>query len=205
MQGVVLVDDHSAVLLALTSLLERDGSLKVLGTASDGGQGLRLCRDLKPELLIVDIDIPGLNGLDLIRRIRVTDSATKIIVMSGYAAEVFAPRCQAAGANAYISKTDDVMNVLDVAKVVLAGFNCFRTEVNLAVSGDAPDTALAGLTERELTVLRYLAKGSSNKEIGDALSLSNKTIGTHKANIMTKLGLTNVVDLAEFAKAHQLV
>ncbi|KVN98551.1 LuxR family transcriptional regulator [Burkholderia ubonensis] len=160
---------------------------------------------MKPELLIVDIDIPGLNGLDLIRRIRVTDSAMKIIVMSGYVAEVFAPRCQAAGANSYISKTDDVMNVLDVAKVVLAGFNCFRGDVNLTASGDARDSALASLTERELTVLRYLAKGSSNKEIGDALSLSNKTIGTHKANIMTKLGLTNVVDLAAFANAHRLV
>jgi two-component system response regulator EvgA len=205
MHGVVLVDDHSAVLLALTSLLERDADLKIVGTATDGTHGLRLCRELQPDLLVVDIDIPGLNGLDLIRRIRVTDSTVKIIVMSGYAAELFAPRCQSAGANAYMSKSDDVMNVLNVAKVVLAGFNCFRADVNVTLGEGAPDAALASLTERELTVLRYLAKGESNKEIGDALSLSNKTIGTHKANIMAKLGLTNIVDLAAFAKAHQLI
>lgn len=202
---VVIVDDHPTVQLALTSILERNVNLKVVGTASDGGEGLRLCRELKPDLLIVDIDLDGMDGIDLIQRVRVKDATVKILVFSGYSAELFALRCRAAGANGYVNKSEDVTHVLSAANAVLAGFHCFPMDINAAASGSGPHAAFAALSERELTVLRYLAKGLSNKEIGDSLSLSNKTISTHKANILAKLGFTNVVDLAAFAKAHHLI
>ncbi|EDT42602.1 response regulator transcription factor [Burkholderia ambifaria] len=202
---VVIVDDHPTVQLALTSILERNVNLKVVGTASDGGEGLRLCRELKPDLLIVDIDLDGMDGIDLIQRVRIKDATVKILVFSGYSAELFALRCHAAGANGYVNKSEDVTHVLSAANAVLAGFHCFPLDINAMASGSGPHAAFAMLSERELTVLRYLAKGLSNKEIGDSLSLSNKTISTHKANILAKLGFTNVVDLAAFAKAHHLI
>ncbi|OJA45411.1 response regulator transcription factor [Burkholderia ubonensis] len=202
---VVIVDDHPTVQLALTSILERNVNLKVVGTASDGGEGLRLCRELKPDLLIVDIDLDGMDGIDLIQRVRVKDAAVKILVFSGYSAELFALRCRTAGANGYVNKSEDVTHVLSAANAVLAGFHCFPMDINAVAPGSGADAAFATLSERELTVLRYLAKGLSNKEIGDSLSLSNKTISTHKGNILAKLGFTNVVDLAAFAKAHHLI
>jgi two-component system response regulator EvgA len=205
MHSIVLVDDHPAMVLALRSVLEQDAALKVVGSAGNGGEGLKFCRELRPDLLILDIDIPGLNGLDVVRRIRATDLAVKILIVSGYSAELFAPRCQAAGANGYVSKSEDVTNVVSAAKAVLVGYNCFRSDVCVPAAGDSADAAIGRLTQRELTVLRYLAKGDSNKQVGEALSLSNKTISTHKANIQAKLGLSNVVDLAAFARAHQLL
>ncbi|KVN85873.1 LuxR family transcriptional regulator [Burkholderia ubonensis] len=202
---VVVVDDHPTVRLALTSILERDANLKVVGTASDGGEGLRLCREFKPDLLIVDIDLNGMDGLDLIRRVRIKDATVKILVVSGYSAEMFALRCRDAGANGYVYKGEEVTHVLSAVSAVLAGFHCFPLDINVAAARNCPDAAFANLTEREMTVLRYLARGLSNKEIGKSLSLSNKTISTHKANILAKLGFTNVVDLAAFAKAHHLI
>jgi DNA-binding NarL/FixJ family response regulator len=90
-------------------------------------------------------------------------------------------------------------------RAVLAGFDCFPAHGLFAPTGDVAGTPLATLTERERTVLRYLAKGHSNKEIAETLSVSNKTISTHKSNILSKLGLRNLVDLAAFAKAHRLI
>ena len=205
MYRVVLIDDHPAMVLALTSILERDPVLKVAGSAGDGSEGLALYRDLKPDLLVIDLDIPGLNGLDLIRRVRLTDADVKILVMSSYTPELFATRCQAVGANGYISKSKDASHILSCVKAALAVFNCFPAEASVAVAGDSDESVMARLTEREQAVLRYLAQGRSNKEIGETLSLSNKTISTHKANILAKLGLTNVVDLAAFANAHHLL
>lgn len=205
MHSVVLIDDHPAMVFALTSILERELDLKVVGSAGDGNEGLKRYRELRPDLLIVDLDIPGLNGFDLIRRVRSTDDVVKILVMSSYPPELHATRCQAAGANGYVNKSEDASHIVSAAKATVAGFNCFPAIVNVAVAGDSTEALLASLTERERAVLRYLAQGRSNKEIGETLSLSNKTISTHKSNILAKLGLTNVVDLAAFAKAHHLI
>jgi DNA-binding NarL/FixJ family response regulator len=202
---VVLIDDHPAVIMALTSILERDPVLKVVGTSGDGGEALALYREIKPDLLIIDLDIPGLGGLDLIRRVRNTDTAVKILVMSSSAPEFFAARCQSIGANGYISKSEDGAHILSCVKAAMAGFNCFPADIAVPATRDADDSAYSRLSEREQAVLRYLAQGRSNKEIGETLSLSSKTISSHKINILAKLGLTNIVDLAAFAKAHRIV
>jgi DNA-binding NarL/FixJ family response regulator len=206
MHRVVVIDDHPAVVLALTTILERDADLKVIGSAGDGGEGMRVYREMQPDVLIIDLDIPGLNGLDLIRRVRFTDSAVKILVNSSFSPNLWALHCQAAGANGYISKTESVTHILSAVKAVLAGFDCFPAHGLFAPpTGEVVGTPTASLTERERTVLRYLAKGHSNKEIAETLSVSNKTISTHKTNILSKLGLRNLVDLAAFAKAHRLI
>ncbi|RKP48160.1 response regulator transcription factor [Trinickia fusca] len=205
MHRVVLVDDHPAMVFALTSILEREPDMKVVGSANDGSEGLKCYRELRPDLLIIDLDIPGLNGFDLIRRVRATDDVVKILVMSSYPPELHAVRCQAVGANGYVSKSEDASHIASAARAAVAGFNCFPAIVNAAAAGESAEGPLAMLTERERAVLRYLAQGRSNKEIGETLSLSNKTISTHKSNILAKLGLTNVVDLAAFAKAHHLI
>jgi DNA-binding NarL/FixJ family response regulator len=129
----------------------------------------------------------------------------KILVNSAFSPNLWAPHCQAAGANGYVSKTENVTHILSAVKAVLAGFDCFPAHGFFAPAGDVVGTLSASLTERERTVLRYLAKGHSNKEIAETLSVSNKTISTHKTNILSKLGLRNLVDLAAFAKAHRLI
>ncbi|MBP0609296.1 MULTISPECIES: response regulator transcription factor [Burkholderia] len=202
MHRVALIDDHPAIILALTSILERDPLLKVVGTAQDGTAGLALYRDLKPDLLVIDLHLPGLDGIDLIQRIRAVDTAVKILVISSFPAEQYAARCRVVGANGYVSKCLGASHILSGVKAAMAGFNCFPVEMT---SDNPDDVQIARLSRREQSVLRYLAQGRTNKEIGETLSLSNKTISTHKANILTKLGLTNIIDLAAFAKAHHLL
>ncbi|MDR6503948.1 DNA-binding NarL/FixJ family response regulator [Burkholderia ambifaria] len=198
---ILLADDHPAIVLALTAILERDPMLKVVGTAETGRLALKRYRELKPDLLLVDLDLPELDGLNLIETIRRTDGDVKILVVSSQKAALFATRCQAAGANGYVEKSEDIPQIQNAVRAALAGYNCFPA-VNATPAAAGP---IALLSEREISILKYLARGWSNKQIGDALSISNKTVSTHKNNILTKLGIENVVDLAQFAKANNLL
>ncbi|WP_063895968.1 response regulator transcription factor [Burkholderia ubonensis] len=201
MSRILLIDDHPAIVLALTTILERDPLLKVAGTAETGKLALKRYRELKPDLLLVDLDLPELDGLNLIETIRRADSNVKILVVSAQKAVLFATRCQAAGANGYVEKREDIPQIHNAVRATLAGYNCFPA-VNATPAAASP---IALLSERENSVLKYLARGWSNKQIGDALSISNKTVSTHKNNILTKLGIDNVVDLAQYAKANNLL
>lgn len=198
---ILLVDDHPAIVLALTTILERDPLLKVVGTADTGKLALKRYRELKPDLLLVDLDLPELDGLNLIEAIRRTDGDVKILVVSSQKAELFVTRCHAAGANGYVEKSEDIPQIHSAVRATLAGYNCFPA-VNAPPAATGP---IALLSEREFSVMKYLARGWSNKQIGDALSISNKTVSTHKNNILTKLGIKNIVDLAQFAKANNLL
>ncbi len=198
---VLLIDDHPAMVLALTIILERDPLLKVVGTAETGKLALKRYRELKPDLLLVDLDLPELDGLNLIETIRHADADVKILVVSSQKAARFATRCQAAGANGYVEKCEDIPQILNAVRATLSGYNCFPAIKSTA----AAEGPISLLSEREVCILTYLARGWSNKQIGDALSISNKTVSTHKNSILTKLGITNVVDLALFAKANDLL
>ncbi|WGS46894.1 response regulator transcription factor [Burkholderia sp. JSH-S8] len=197
---ILLVDDHPAIVLALTIILERDPLFKVIGAAETGKLALQRYRELKPDLLLVDLDLPELDGLNLIETIRHADRNVKILVVSAQKAALFALRCQAAGANGYVEKCENIPQMHSAARAALAGYNYFPT-VNTTTSAANP---IALMSKREISILKYLARGWSNKQIGVALSISNKTVSTHKSNILTKLGIDNVVDLAQFVKVNNL-
>ncbi|MEN2475447.1 response regulator transcription factor [Burkholderia sp. GS2Y] len=204
---VLVVDDHPVMVMAITMVLEQDPMIKVIGSSGDGNDALALYRRHRDELdlLIVDIELAGLNGLDLIERIRTSDRDVRILVMSSQPGELVAARCRALGANGYVEKSNDASHILNGAKAVLSGFSCFPEAIANTAPDDAAGSPLAQLSEREQVIFRYLAKGCSNKEIAEILSLSGKTVSTHKTNILGKLGVKSVVDLAALARSHRLI
>jgi two-component system response regulator EvgA len=209
MHSLVVVDDHPAIRLAVRSALEATGQFEVVGEASDGPSALAVIREFQPKLVILDLDLPRLNGLDVIERVRKLHSDTKLLVLSGQQESIFGARAVKAGANAFISKTEDLERLIQAAHTVLAGYSMFATSVlasqSAVVDGNRPGGLIKSLSNRELTVLQYLARGLSNKEIAETLLISNKTISGYKARIFHKLSISSLVELVDFSRAHQLV
>ena len=208
MHSVVLVDDHPAIRLAVRSALEATGEFNVVAEAGDGPSALATIREHHPDLVILDVDLPRLNGLDVIERVRNLQHQTKLLVLSGQQESIFGVRAVKAGADAFISKTEDLGRVVQAAYTVLAGYSIFATSVlkDRTGSEDGKSGALLeSLSDRELTVLQYLARGLSNKEIADTLLISNKTISGYKARIFEKLSISTLVELVDFSRAHCLV
>jgi len=142
---VVLVDDHPAIRLAVRSALEATGEFNVVAEAGDGPSALATIREHHPDLVILDVDLPRLNGLDVIERVRNLQRHTKLLVLSGQQESIFGARAVKAGANAFISKTEDLGRVVQVAYTVLAGYSIFATSVlkDWTSSGDGkPGTLL---------------------------------------------------------------
>lgn len=198
---VVLVEDHPAVRLTVRALLARDPQFEIVGEATDGNSGLNLVRQERPDLVIIDLGIPGLDGLDLLSRVQSVDPNIRLLVLSAQDERLYANRVEAAGGHGFVSKTRDTSAILDAARLLVAGYNCFPKRAAIAPQGDSP---VAMLTSRELVVLRRLVIGLSNKQIADELFLSQKTISTYKTRILEKLQLGGLVDLLEFARQHNL-
>ncbi|WP_371364599.1 response regulator [Pseudomonas sp. QL9] len=198
---VVLVEDHPAVRLAVRTLLSRDPQFEIVGEASDGNSGLNLVRQERPDLVIIDLGIPGMDGLDLLPRVQGVDPNIRLLVLSSQDERLYANRVEAAGGHGFVSKTRDTASILDAARLLVAGYNCFP---NRAANTSSGDSQVAVLTSRELVVLRRLVSGMSNKQIADELFLSQKTISTYKTRILEKLQLSSLVDLVEFAREHNV-
>ena len=209
MKSVVVVDDHPAIRFAVRSALEATGQFEVVAEANDGPSALAIIREHQPKLAILDLALPRLNGLDLIERVRKLHRDTKVLVLSGQQESIFGARAVKAGANAFISKTEDLQRLIQAAHAVLAGYNMFTTSIlgsqAAFADGTRPGALIKSLSDRELAVLQYLARGLSNKEIAETLLISNKTISGYKARIFQKLSISSLVELVDFSRAHQLV
>jgi len=207
MQSVVVVDDHPAIRLAVRSALEASEQFKIVGEANNGSDALTMIYDLAPGLAIVDLGLPKMSGLELIEQLRATDHSTKLLVFSAQQEAIFAPRAMQAGANGFLSKTEEMHKLVDAAQAVLSGYSIFPSSALLSLTspiGVNANVLIQSLSDRELTVLQYLARGMSNKEIADTLLISNKTVSSYKARIFDKLGISTVVELVDFARANHL-
>ena len=208
---VVVVDDHALVRAGLVELVRGQGDLEVCGEASDVSTALRLARECKPDLMIVDLTLRDGSGLDLVKRVIAQDSSIRILVCSMHDEMLFAERALAAGALGYVSKQEPSKIVLEALRRVLAGRIYTSQEIADRVlrraSGKSPETSgtpVDLLSDRELEVLGLLGEGLSTREIADRLNLSTKTIDTHREHIKTKLSLKNTNELVRFAVAWTL-
>ena len=199
MHTVVVVDDHPAIRLAVRSALE----------AGDGPTALAAIRDQQPDLVILDLDLPRLSGLDLLERVRKSQPEIKLLVLSAQQESIFAARTVQAGANGFMSKNENMTTVVQAAQTVLAGYSMFPSSALSPQAHfnapDTPDALIKTLSDRELTVLQYLARGMSNKEIAETLLISNKTISSYKTRIFEKLRISTLVELVDFTRAHRLI
>jgi len=189
------------------SALESSGYFKVVGEADSGPAALSVIRTQLPALVILDLDLPKMSGLELIERLKASNPEIRVLVLSAQPESIFAARSLQAGANGFLSKSEDLQALVQAARSVLAGYSVFPST---ALTASPRPTIGAGselirsLSDRELTVLQYLARGLSNKEVGAALQISNKTVSSCKSRLLEKLKISTLVELVDFARAHRL-
>jgi two-component system response regulator EvgA len=208
MHKALIVDDHPFIRATVRALLERD-QFEVIGEADNGADALQIARQYEPELILLDIAMPCLDGLEVISRISALKLSSKILVLTSQSAAFYAMRCIKAGAAGYISKTDELSELSKAIKALMAGYTFFPILAGSTVRRSDIDSSelemIRGLSDRELIILQQLARGMSNKEIGDAMLLSNKTVSTYKARLIEKLNVKSVVYLADFAKRNNVI
>jgi len=208
MPSVLIVDDHPAIGLAIRTVLSRDREFDQFYEADNAVDAMAFLRTHQIDLAILDIEIPGGDGLRLLKRTREEGLKTRILAFSALDEKIYSIRACQAGANGFISKRSGMPELHNAVKVVLSGYLFFPAEAMSALYGNHAESAtsnMGGLTDRELTVLRELARGSSNRQIGEDLCISNKTVSTYKSNIFAKLGVSSVVGLADYAKMNGLI
>lgn len=206
MHSVLIVDDHPVIRLAVRVLLEKHG-MRVVGEADNGLDAVQLVRDLTPQVVILDIGIPKLDGFTVISRIKALNVRSEILILTSQPADSVCRRCIQLGARGFVNKEEDLGSLITAIKAVDAGYSFFPALTFDSVNASEQLTEreqIQSLTDREVTVLQYLAQGYSNKQIGEKLFLSNKTVSTYKTRLLQKLGATSLVDLAEFAKRNAL-
>lgn len=208
MSSVFIVDDHPVIRLATRMILEREG-YEIAGETDNGVDALQMIKDTMPDLVLLDIGIPKLDGLEVLARFHTMDIDLKILVMTAQTPEHFSMRCMKSGAAGYICKQENMSELLSAIKAVLSGYNYFpnqKTFANRDSDGQLTESArFKSVNDRELIVLQLFAQGRTNKEIANGMFLSNKTVSTYKTRLMQKLRAKSLVELIEIAKRNALV
>ncbi|WP_296288097.1 response regulator [Pseudomonas sp.] len=208
MSTIVLVDSQPVLRDGVRALIVRAGH-QVVGEADNGQDALTLCRELRPDVVVLELAIPRLGGLDVLRRLRAAMAEVRLLVFSSQESEVYAGRALQAGADAFVSKGEPATEVEKALAAVLRGRSYFpRGATQLPKPGGEEQDAraeLERLSGRELTVLEMLGRGLSNKEISEQLSLSYKTISTYKMRLHQKLNVSSDIQLLQVAQALGLV
>jgi two-component system, NarL family, invasion response regulator UvrY len=209
MTRVLIVDDHQVVRRGLKEIFADAFPEAQVGEAENSQTAIELLMKQEWDLVLVDINIPGRSGLEVLEEAKRLRPRTPVLILSGYPEEEFAIRSFKLGASGYLNKSLATDEILAAAKKVLAGGKYVTASLAEKLAGslggkgqNAPHDCLSS---RELLVLRMVAKGRTIKEIADELSLSEKTIGTYRMRIAKKLGLSSNVELARYALKHQLV
>ena len=206
MNKVLIVDDHPVIRLAVRMLMERHG-YDVVAETDNGVAALQLTRQHLPDIVVLDIGIPKLDGLEVIGRMASSSPCSKVLVLTSQAPGNFSMRCMQAGAAGCVCKQQELTELLSAIKAVLSGYSYFPNQALHASrgrSGGSEAEMVNRLSAREMTVLQQLARGRSNKEIADSMYLSNKTVSTYKSRLLLKLNARSLVDLIELAQRQGL-
>ena len=201
---VLVADDHKIVRDGLKRILSAHGEVDVTGEAADGDQALALVRAHEYDLAMVDMSMPGLSGIDLIKRLKLEKPKLRILVLSMHGERQYAARALKAGASGYLNK-DSAAELLvgAIRKIAAGGVHIGDAAAASLISADkAPHEALS---DREFEVLRLLVEGLGPTDIGDKLHLSVKTVSTHKTRILEKLNLSSTAALVRYALDHKLI
>lgn len=205
---VILADDHPVMLDGIRNLLEQEKDVTVVGEATDGDEALNLARDLEPDVLILDMEMPGLQGVEVARRLRSADSPVRILALSAYDDQQYILGLLASGAAGYLIKEEAPDTIIDAVRGVARGEDGWlsrRVSARVAEWTQRGEHAGDDLTGREMDVLRLVVAAKTNQEIGRALGISAKTVEKHLENIFAKLGVASRVEAAVRAVRDDLV
>lgn len=210
---ILLVDDHKMFRQGLCTMLKEqpDMDMDVVGEAEDGATAIRLARELKPDFIIMDVDMPGMNGIDATRRILPEMPNIKLVALSTYLKKAFIIEMLKAGASGYILKEQAFDELIEAIKTVISGETYLSTKATSIIVDDyvqschrrdAPSKKT--LTEREYEVLKLLAEGKPSKEIALLLDISIQAVGASRRRIMKKLDIQSFADLVKYAIRERL-
>jgi DNA-binding NarL/FixJ family response regulator len=208
MHRLVIIEDQTAVREMLVEILGLDGNYRLVGQCGEGQAALRMCLELKPELVVLDARLPGLNGVDLLRRLTKKLPSVRVLVFSGHENPVVVRQMLEAGAHGFVEKTAGFTEFKKgLAAIALGGTyfgpavaSVLRAVVDRPDSGGSPDF----LTDREREVLQLVSEGHSTKGIAAKLGISAKTVDNHRTNLMRKLDIHDVASLTRHALEHGL-
>ncbi len=204
---ILLVDDHALVRSTLSERLQRESDFEVVGTVADAGEAITAAIEHRPDIILMDIDMPGLDCFQAAEQITSMSPHTSIIYLSAFFHDRFIAAALKAKAAGYLTKSESPEKVVEAVREVASGSAYFSKEVRsrIVVGGSGPklaqalETRASTLTPRELQILQYLARGLAKKQIAHTLNIAVKTVDRHTFNIMDKLDIHDRVELARFA------
>ena len=210
---VLLADDHSIVRKGLRSILEAEQDVSVVAEAANGREAVRLCEQFRPNIAIMDIGMPQLNGIDATTQIRKASPETQIMILSMHTDETYILRALSCGAKAYVLKDAAEDEILPAMRALLSGKSYFSPAIAKTLVEDyvrylrqrGLQDSYDLLTDREREVLQLLAEGRSNKDVANLLGLSVTTIETHRTNMMQKLGLHSTAEIVLYAVRKRII
>ena len=199
---ILIADDHGVVAEGLKSLAEAEPGIEVVGIVADGREAVQHARESKPDVVVMDMSMPELNGADATRAILQNDPSCRVIVLSMYAEREYVRRALKAGAMGYVVKRSAAKELVDAIRAVHAGQRYLSprvADVVIEAGADDKDDPLSRLSMREREVLQLLAEGHTGAVIAQRLSLSQKTVETYRARLVEKLGIRDLPGLVRFA------
>jgi two-component system, NarL family, response regulator NreC len=208
---ILIADDHGVMRGGLRALLEDEPGIEVVGEASSGKEVIALTEELRPDIVLMDIGMPGVDGIAATRAIKNTFANIQVLVLSVYEDESLLREAIKVGAAGYIVKRAAEDELISAIKAVSQGDMYIHPAITRLLFIEHPpahrleEASLESLSPRELEVLGYLARGYTNRQIAETLYISTRTVESHRANIMGKLGIKNRIELVEYAKKYGLM
>jgi len=208
---ILIVDDHGVLRAGLRSLLNAEPDLQVVGEAADGRTGLRLAGELSPDLVLMDISMPGMSGIQVTRQLKETLPSTRVLILTLHEDESLLREAIRAGASGYILKQAVEAELISAIHAVGRGDLYIHPAMTRALLKDvspllaSEENPTEPLSPRELEVLRLVAQGHTNRQVAETLHLSVRTVESHRANLMNKLGLSSPAQLVRYAIEHGLL
>ncbi|MBV6825928.1 response regulator transcription factor [Pseudomonas sp. PD9R] len=208
MKCALIVDDHPVIRGAVKILLKLEG-YKRIHEAASGNEVLPMIREYKPELVILDLNIPSLDGLDVLARIKAGEVPCRVVVFTSQEPMFYQDRCMRAGASAYVAKTNDLQHLHKAIHAALGGYTYFTrlptSSVSMSTLQRSEKQMIDKLSDRELSIFQHLARGISNKAIAEIMHLSHKTVSTYKTRLTEKLNVESSVHLRDLARRNHLI
>lgn len=212
---VILADDHPLARKGVAALLKASGKVEILGEAENGKEAVEKCRELSPDVAILDAMMPEMSGLEATKAIKEEMPGIRILILTGYEDEAYLYQIMQAGATGYVLKTADGEELDEAIQIVAGGEQYFSAAISKLMvkgyvrraqkPGDKSGKGLSDLTKREREVLKLIAEGLTNQQISDKLFISPRTVDTHRTNLIRKLDIHDLALLVRFAIEHGLV
>lgn len=206
---ILIADDHTLVRETWSFILNTDPRFTVVAESGSGEEAVELSKKLRPNIVIMDINLPGINGIEATQQIRKFSPGSRILGVSLHTQPTYARKMMQKGAMGYVTKNSSREEMFKAILEIQAGKKYICDEIKnilseQVISGDDPQTGLNSLSQREIEIISYIKKGDSSKEIADSLSISVKTVEVHRYNILKKLNLKNAAALVNFINNSQL-